>query len=70
MPTKPALVPAEVEILLSVREVAAALSVSTATVYKLVDRGQLAHRRVLNAIRIRPADLAAFIASSERGPKS
>ena len=48
--------------LLSVREVAARLGVSTATVYKLCERGELPHVRVSNAIRIAPADLVDFIA--------
>jgi excisionase family DNA binding protein len=39
--------------MLTVREVARFLRVSTATVYKLCTRGELAHVRVLNAIRIR-----------------
>jgi excisionase family DNA binding protein len=47
--------------LLSVRDVAATLGVCGATVYRLVAEGQLAHVRVLNAIRVAPADLAAFI---------
>ena len=47
--------------LLTVREVAARLVVSRATVYKLVDRGELPHVRISNAIRIAPADLNAFI---------
>jgi excisionase family DNA binding protein len=49
--------------LLSVKEVAVRLGVCTATVYGLVERGELAHVRVANAIRVAPADLAAFIAS-------
>jgi excisionase family DNA binding protein len=52
--------------LLTVREVAALLSVATATVYDLVERGELAHVRVSNAIRIARADLEAFLA---RGSK-
>ncbi len=48
--------------LLTVRAAAALLRVSTATVYKLVARGDLAHVRVSNAIRIAPADLEAFLA--------
>ena len=43
--------------LLIVREVAARLSVSTATVYALCARRELPHVRVLNAIRVAPADL-------------
>jgi excisionase family DNA binding protein len=35
-----------------VREAARVLRVSTATVYKLCTRGELAHVRVLNSIRI------------------
>jgi len=50
--------------LLTVRDVADRLSVSTATVYALVDRGELAHVRVSNAIRISPAALTAYL---ERG---
>lgn len=38
--------------MLTVREVARILRVSTATVYKLCTRGMLPHARVLNAIRI------------------
>jgi excisionase family DNA binding protein len=38
--------------LLTVREAARVLRVSTATVYKLCTRGELAHVRVLNRIRI------------------
>jgi excisionase family DNA binding protein len=47
---------------LTVREVAERLAISTATVYALCDRGELPHVRISNAIRIDPADLAAFIA--------
>jgi excisionase family DNA binding protein len=38
--------------LLTVRETARLLRVSTATVYKLCARGELVHVRVLNVIRI------------------
>jgi len=47
--------------LLTVREVAAFLSVSTRTVYVLCDEGKLAHVRVANAIRIEPGELLAFV---------
>ncbi|HET6412640.1 MAG TPA: helix-turn-helix domain-containing protein [Anaeromyxobacter sp.] len=47
--------------LLSVRAVAARLGVSTATVYGLCARGDLAHVRVSNAIRIDPDELRGFI---------
>jgi len=46
---------------LSVRDVAAQLSVSTATPYKLCAARELPHVRVLGAIRIAPDDLAAFV---------
>jgi excisionase family DNA binding protein len=52
--------------LLSVKEVARHLGVCTATVYRLCDEGRLSHVRVLNAIRIAPADLAVFVASNRR----
>ena len=47
---------------LTVREVAARLSVSTATVYKLCARGELAYVRIFGAIRVASDDLAALIA--------
>lgn len=50
-------VPPPVEPLLSVREVAKLLGVSTATVYKLVEEGEIPHRRVRNSIRVRRGDL-------------
>jgi excisionase family DNA binding protein len=56
-----------VENLLSVREVAARLSVCTATVYALAERGELPHVRISNAIRVAPEDLAAFVASQRKG---
>ncbi len=52
--------------LLSVREAAARLDVSTATVYKLCERDELPHVRVSNAIRIAPVDLVDFIARGRR----
>jgi excisionase family DNA binding protein len=48
--------------LLSVRQVAEALGVCTAVVYKLVERGELRHVRVSNAIRVAPGDLADYAA--------
>ncbi|TMA09783.1 MAG: helix-turn-helix domain-containing protein [Deltaproteobacteria bacterium] len=45
----------QVATLLTVREVAAYLRVSTKTVYGLCARGELRHIRVLNAIRIAPS---------------
>jgi excisionase family DNA binding protein len=49
--------------LLTVRQVAERLGVSTATVYALVARGELVHVRVSNSIRVGPADVAMFIAA-------
>jgi excisionase family DNA binding protein len=49
--------------LLTVREVAAFLRVSTRTVYLLCDEGKLVHLRLANAIRIEPAMLAALVRS-------
>jgi excisionase family DNA binding protein len=46
---------------LTVREVAARLRLSTATVYDLCESGGLAHVRVSNAIRVAEADLTAFL---------
>ena len=46
--------------LLNVSEVAAHLGVSTATVYRIVERGELAHVRVSNAIRVTPESLRRF----------
>jgi excisionase family DNA binding protein len=47
--------------LLTVREVAERLRVSTATVYALCKRGALQHVRVANAIRVPESALAAFL---------
>jgi excisionase family DNA binding protein len=52
--------------LLTVRQVAERLGVCTATVYRLCDKGQLPHVRVLHAIRVAPADLAGFIRQNRR----
>jgi excisionase family DNA binding protein len=49
--------------LLTVKEVAERLRVSTATVYGLCADGRLPHARILNVIRVAPADLVSFIAS-------
>jgi len=47
---------------LTVKEVATLLRVSTDSVYGLCARGELPHVRVSNAIRIATIDLSAFIA--------
>jgi len=55
--------------LLTVREVAAILRVCRDTVYRLCANGQLAHVRILNAIRIAPADLDSFVRVHRDRPK-
>jgi excisionase family DNA binding protein len=50
-----------------VRQVAEHLGVSTATIYTLVERGDLPHVRVSNAIRVAPAALAAYLGQPRRG---
>jgi excisionase family DNA binding protein len=52
--------------MLTVREVAERLRVSSSTVYGLCERGELPHLRVSNAIRIRPEDLDEFLARWRR----
>ena len=47
--------------LLRVREVAEQLGVCNATVYRLVERAELPHVRMVNSIRIRPDDLRVFL---------
>ena len=37
------------------------------TVYRLCDRGELAHVRVSYAIRVRPEDLDAYLHASSKG---
>ena len=49
--------------LLTVREAARVLQVSTATVYKLCTRGELGHVRVLNSIRI-PSEVLVMLQGS------
>jgi excisionase family DNA binding protein len=46
---------------LTVRAVAGLLGCSTATVYKLCAAGELGSFRILNAIRIQPEAVEAFI---------
>ena len=52
--------------LLTVREVAARLQVSTAAIYSIVEKGQQPHLRVLNAIRVLETDLDACRAARRR----
>lgn len=46
--------------LLTVRQVAERLGVSTATVYRLCERGELPYVRVSNVIRVAPRDLTVL----------
>lgn len=52
--------------LLTVRDVAERLRVPTATVYKLVERSELVHVRVSNAIRFERTDFERFLAAAGR----
>jgi excisionase family DNA binding protein len=47
--------------LLTVREVAAVLRLCTATVYRICERGELAHVRVANAVRVSRRALKAYL---------
>ena len=47
--------------MLSVPDVAERLGVCAATVYRLCERGELPHVRIVNSIRIRSDDLRAFL---------
>ena len=57
------------EHLLTLREVAAKLQISTATAYKLVAQKHLVHIRVSNAIRVARADLEAFVEGQRVGAR-
>jgi len=52
--------------LLTVREVAALLAVSTPIAYSLCERGELAHTRISNSIRITPSALMAYLRLKDR----
>ncbi len=52
---------ADPERLLTVGQVAKLLQVCNASVYKLCEKGELEHTRILNSIRIAPADLSYLI---------
>jgi excisionase family DNA binding protein len=53
---------------LAVRDVAAALGVTPATIYKLCKQGKLLHARVSNAIRVPEAALAKYLAAGRSPP--
>ncbi|MFT3914873.1 MAG: helix-turn-helix domain-containing protein [Anaeromyxobacteraceae bacterium] len=55
-----------VDRLLTVREVAARLNVCRATVYSMVERGELPHVRVGNAVRFDPMSLARALEAHRR----
>jgi excisionase family DNA binding protein len=55
--------------LLTVREVADVLRVSTMTVYRLIQAGELASTRVGKGYRIGSADLDRYLARSHRPSK-
>lgn len=59
-------VPGTARKLLSVRQVAERIGVSAPLVYRAIERGELAHVRVSNAIRVAPADLDAYVARQKR----
>jgi excisionase family DNA binding protein len=46
--------------------VAQRLRFCTETVYRLCRKGELPHVRIVDSVRIRPADLAAFVATRLR----
>ena len=56
--------------LLRVREVAEQLGVCNATVYRLVEAGELPHVRIVNSIRIRPHDLKTLLERKASEPSS
>ena len=47
--------------LMRVRDVAEQLGVCNATVYRLVEAGEIRHVRIVNSIRIRPDHLEEFV---------
>ncbi|RKG63502.1 DNA-binding protein [Corallococcus sp. CA054B] len=56
------------ENLLTVRDVATRLAVSTATVYRLCKQGQLRSIRVSGAVRVDPTSVATFVALGGKTP--
>lgn len=62
--------PTNVHPLLTIPEVAQRLGVSSSTVRRLVDRGELARVRVGHSIRFREADLAGLIDGGDSAPEA
>jgi excisionase family DNA binding protein len=57
--------------LLRIADVAERLGGCAATVYRLCERGELPHVRIVNSIRVRRADLDALVAGLATGaPKA
>jgi excisionase family DNA binding protein len=56
--------------LLTVREVATLLRVSTATIYALAARQELPHVRVSNALRFRHEDLETYTGRGSRSSRT
>jgi excisionase family DNA binding protein len=63
VPPEPEVRP-RIQPLLSVRQVAAALGVCAATVYRMCEQGELPHFRVRNVIRVAPMDVKAILQRS------
>jgi len=59
----------ESESLLTVRQVAKFLQVCNASVYKLCEKRELVYVRILNSIRIAPADLSDLIRQRKTIPR-
>jgi len=51
---------------MTVTEAAERLRVGTWAIYHFCETGELPHIRIVASIRIRPADLAAFVAARRR----
>ena len=64
----PMAAPIRIGALLTVKQVAAKLGVSAATVYGLCERRELHHVRVANAIRVSPDALEAFLRTMSAVP--
>ena len=60
--------PIRIGSLLTVKQVAARLGVSAATVYGLCERRELHHVRVANAIRVSPDALEGFLRAMAAAP--